>query len=81
MDEQQIAVRERLMRLETMFPQLESKVESIQQMQVQVDGKLDTVILELTKYKGRWGGVLLAASAIIAAIKFVLDHGMAWWTK
>lgn len=77
--EQHAALRERVARLEALLPQLDADIEELKKGQKETSEKLDILLLELTKYKGRWGGILLAASAIIAAIKFLLDYGVQWF--
>lgn len=76
--EQHAALRERVARLEALLPGLDADIEELKSGQYKTQEKLDILLTELTKYKGRWGGILLAASAIIAAVKFILDYGTQW---
>lgn len=59
-----------LIRLRTRMEGQEKTIDSI-------DSKLDSLLLEMSRYRGIWGGILMVASCLFAFIKLV---GIAWFT-
>lgn len=60
-----------LVRIKTQMEGQKSTIDSI-------DGKLDGLLLEMSRYRGLVGGILLVASCIATFIKMV---GVEWFTR
>lgn len=68
--EQDVELHERMARIET---QLDSHIRDEEEHMHQMDEKLDNIQLELSRYRGFIGGILLVASAVGAFLKFFFD--------
>jgi len=44
----------------------------------QIDGKLDELLLEMSRYRGVFGGLMLAAACVWSFIKLV---GLSWFQR
>lgn len=69
----EIKVHERIARLETL---LEHHVTDEESAMAAMDAKLDRIELELSRYRGIVGGILLAVSSIATFLKFFGDEIM-----
>ena len=68
--EPDVELHERMARIET---QLSSHIDDEEKHMHQMDEKLDNIQLELSRYRGFIGGILLVATAVGTFLKFFLE--------
>jgi len=74
-------IYERLTRIETDLEHFEKQDESRDEQLAEIASKLDTLQLELSRYRGTVGGILLVVTAIVTAIKLFGDSLVSFFDK
>lgn len=74
-------IYERLTKIETDLEHFEKQDENRDDLLADISSKLDALQIELSRYRGTVGGILLVVTAIVTAFKLFGDSIVTWFNK
>ncbi len=74
-------IYERLTRIETDLEHFEKQDESRDEQLSEISNKLDALQIELSRYRGTVGGILLVVTALVTVFKLFGDSVIAFFDK
>lgn len=74
-------IYERLTRIETDLEHFEKQDENRDDLLADISDKLDALQIELSRYRGTVGGILLVVTAVVTAFKLFGSAIVTWYEK
>lgn len=60
---------------------LETKVQTLEETLAKIESGQQEMLLRLTEYRGRWGGIVMTVTGVLAFLGFAKEWIFGWFTN
>lgn len=60
---------------------LETKVQTLEETLAKIESGQQEMLLRLTEYRGRWGGIVMTVTGVLAFLGFAKEWILGWFAS